>query len=98
MKSQKTFIREFKKELDIDFRKHQFLDNQYGGTPCFDYDFAKEIVTTLNNNLIDLFNDQYVIYNTEMDIESLRTTQLKNYILDRVDTYYSTYKRENIEG
>lgn len=85
----KKFINSFKKEFYIDFRKHQYLENQYGNTKTFNYNFASNIVTELNNQLIDLFDKQYVIYNHSMDCEALRTTSLETYIYDRVSSYFN---------
>ena len=88
MKTEKQFIKEFKNEMGIDYRKHVFLENQYGDTPTFDYDFAKKIVIELNKSLIDLFEHQLVIYDLSMDVEYLRTQTLSNYIETRVFDYY----------
>lgn len=95
MKTQAKFINDFKKLHDIDYRKEQFLDNQYGSSPCFNYDRAGEIVQSLNNELAKQFDDQLVIYNLSMDIESLRTTKLKTYIECRVNNYYNLNSLNN---
>ena len=93
MKTQIQFIKRFKLKHGIDFRKEVFLDNQYNNVPTFNYDFACEIVTALNGSLENQFGYRYVIYNMGMDVESLRTQTLKNYIEDRVSAYYFNHER-----
>lgn len=88
MSTKKQFIANFKKDLHLDFRSQVFLSNQYGAYPQYGYDVAKNVVSELNERLIDLFNEQYVIYNNDMDIESLRTQRLSEYINNRVNDYF----------
>ncbi len=79
---------ESKTGTKIDFRKHQFLENQYGASPCFDYNFAKMVVLELyqwaqcfieeNNENFPHFDGWE--YNLSMSIEQLRTTKVKSLI------------------
>lgn len=77
----------------IDFRKHCFLENQYGGTPCFSYDFAETAVRTayqVLENILKEDPEQFENYagweyNTDMEIEKLRTVTLKNFIENLIE-------------
>ena len=87
----KEFIREFKDDHYIDFRSDVFLENQYGNTPTFTYDRADILVHDLHNRLEAMFGDEYIIYNSSMEIEKLRCEKLKDYIDDVVFTYLHYY-------
>lgn len=79
LKEFKTYLKE-KSGIELDFRQHVFLTNEYGATPTFDYDFAKEVVTSMRQFLTEKYGD-YAIYNTGIDVESLKTTCLKTELL-----------------
>jgi len=72
----------------IDFRKHVFLDNQYGGTPCFNYNFAESVVVFtyafLEKHIEENKYDYPMFggwkYNLMMECEKLRSTTLQNFI------------------
>jgi len=80
-------LREFRNENYLDFRTHKYLSNNYNLTPCFNYDFAKNIVLKINELLEERFGGKYVIYNLEMDVESLRLQTLKDYLYNRIQDY-----------
>jgi len=86
-----SLVNKFRKDFELetgtklDFRTHQFLSNQYGAAPCFDYDTAKDVITHLYK-----WGDEYIaghkenyphfggwVHNLSMSIEQLRTTRLK---------------------
>lgn len=76
----KSFVSE-ETNLDLDFRTHVFLDNQYGATPRFSYSDAEAVIDCMFK-----FFDKYHVdydgrYNHSMALESLRTQNLKGYLL-----------------
>ena len=100
--SKESFIKNFKRKHDIDFRKdiHVTPTNVFH-KPRLNYDRAVNIVKSLNDELEVLFSQKYtnnyittvsrrVAYNLDMDIDSFRGPgTLKQYIYDRVGFYYS---------
>lgn len=89
----KEFLRD-EAGIELDFRKHVFLENSYGATPCVKYDFAEVLVTQLykwaqecveeNPNLFPNFGG--FEYNLQMSCEMLRTQRIRLYIEYVVDT------------
>lgn len=91
-----SLVKKFRKDLEsetgtkLDFRAHQFLENQYGASPCFDYDTAKEVISYLykwGHEYISANEENYPhfdgwVYNLSMAIEQLRTTRLKVVVED----------------
>ena len=90
--NEKKILKEFKDLNSLDFRINKYYKSSYfynaKFSVYFDYDFAKKIVLNLNNFLIKKFGKQLVIYNTEIDIESLKTQTLKDYVESRIDQYF----------
>ena len=84
--SKLTDLQEIKKLLDVDFRRHQFLDNQYNNSPCFDYDAAESYVANIHQFLSEKYGEA-VIYNFMQEVESLRITTLKMYIESNIVSY-----------
>lgn len=58
---------------ELDFRAGNYLDNNYGLTPAFDYGFAEWVI----DFLFTYCNLSAKYQNTGMMIEKLRTTSLK---------------------
>ncbi len=91
----RKFLKNFKKDNNLDFRKNKYYEHSYfyncKYSTYFDYDFARKIVINLNDELEKEFEKQKVIYNVEMDIESLKVQKLKDYIISRVDDYFNNY-------
>jgi hypothetical protein len=90
----KELLKNFKKEtgIKIDFRKDQFLENQYGATPTFNYDFAEKIVfftycylEEYAEKTINYSGFPGWEYNLQMSVEALRTTRLKIFIEDKIN-------------
>ena len=79
-------LQEIKKLLDVDFRRLQFLDNQYNNSPCFDYDAAESYVANIHQFLSEKYGE-VVIYNFIQEVESLRITTLKMYIESNIAAY-----------
>lgn len=85
----------FKSEtgITLDFRKHVFLDNQFGATPCVNYDFAEQLITNLyawghqciedSPELFPTFGGWK--YNLQMSCEKLRTEKIKHHIESVID-------------
>jgi len=112
MKNTKALVKQFRSDLEsetgikLDFRVHKFLDNQYGATPCFNYDFAEEVISFLYSwahNFIEENEENYPHfsgweYNLQMSIEELRTTPLDVVIIDKCKALYlnhvETYRKE----
>lgn len=86
-----TLIKEFKKENNLDFRVNKYLEQSYfynfKRSTYFSYDFAKNIVLNLNDFLEKKFNKKLIIYNLDMDIESLKTQKLETYIFNKISDY-----------
>ena len=79
-------LQEIKKLLDVDFRRHQFLDNQYNNSPCFNYDTAESYVANIHQFLSEKYGEA-VIYNFMQEVESLRITTLKMYVESNIVSY-----------
>ena len=93
-KRQKKIMRDFKKAFEketgerIDFRKHGYLDNQYGLSPTYSYEFAKKVVPftySYFQKLIDegLGTEPNFLgweYNLEIAIDGLRVVSLQGFI------------------
>ena len=79
-------FQEIKKLLDVDFRRHQFLDNQYNNSPSFNYDTAESYVANIHQFLSEKYGEA-VIYNFMQEVESLRITTLKMYIESSIASY-----------
>ena len=79
-------LQEIKKLLDVDFRRHQFLDNQYNNSPSFNYDAAKSYVADIHQFLSEKYGEA-VIYNFTQEVESLRITTLKMYVESNITAY-----------
>ena len=62
--------------INLDFRSHVYLNNQYGLTPCFEYETAKTIILLL----AEYTSDDSPIYNLNNSIDNLRITKLKDFI------------------
>lgn len=92
----KSLVKKFRTDLEIetgiklDFRTHQFINNQHGATPCFDYSEAKEVIAHLykwGEEFIETNREYYPhfggwVYNLDMAVEQLRTTRLKVVVED----------------
>ena len=48
-------LQDIKELLDVDFRRHQFLDNQYNNSPSFNYDAAKSYVANIHQFLSEKY-------------------------------------------
>ena len=79
-------LQEIKKLLDVDFRRHQFLDNQYNNSPSFNYDTAESYVANIHQFLSEKYGEA-VIYNFMQEVESLRITTLKMYVESNIVSY-----------
>lgn len=89
--TENALVAQFKQHFEdktgqkIDFRKHQFLQNSYGNTPTFHYEFAVLVIdewyTWLNQFIKDnqgrLHDLGGIEYNTQMSCDNLRTDTLK---------------------
>ena len=84
--SKLTDSQDIKELLDVDFRRHQFLDNQYNNSPCFNYDTAESYVANIHQFLSEKYGEA-VIYNFMQEVESLRITTLKMYIESNIVSY-----------
>ncbi len=79
--------------IDLDFRTHVYLENQYGLYPTYCYSVAEQIVPFVFEYLTDYLEknqDEYPNfggweYNTSMSIEELRITKLKDFIERHID-------------
>jgi hypothetical protein len=104
-----TLVKQFKTQFEsetgikIDFRKHAFLNNQYGATPCFNYDFAQDVVTSLYNWAHSFIEENEVNYphfsgwqyNTSMECEKLRSTKLQALIEGVCESLSINFVAEN---
>jgi isocitrate lyase len=79
-------LQDIKELLDVDFRRHQFLDNQYNNSPSFNYDAAKSYVADIHQFLSEKYGEA-VIYNFTQEVESLRITTLKMYVESNIVSY-----------
>lgn len=86
--------------IQLDFRKHQYLENSYGLTPVFNYSFATTVVDGLYrwaNAFIDEHQENLVItgidYNTSMSCEALRASKLKTEIEKVCSLITSSWKQ-----
>ena len=79
-------LQDIKELLDVDFRRHQFLYNQYNNSPCFNYDAAESYVANIHQFLSEKYGEA-VIYNFMQEVESLRITTLKMYIESNIASY-----------
>ena len=85
----------------LDFRKHWYLENQYGLAPVFSYDMAETIVNeiyTFGQNCIDdnpqLFPDfSGWEYNKDMECEKLRTSPA-SHLVNRILSDLQNYRRK----
>ena len=86
-----TLLKEFKKENNLDFRINKYFDHSYfynfKRSTYFSYDFAKNIIINLNDFLEKKFNKKLIIYNFDIEIESLKTQKLETYIFNRINDY-----------
>jgi len=79
--TQNEMMIDTKRVFDIDFRSDVFLNH----SPSMNYDRVKDIVIYANELLVEE-RGEVREWNLEMDIESIRTTTLKIYLL----TLFST--------
>jgi len=79
----KSFVYDETK-LEIDFRTHVFLENQYGNYPQFRYSDAETIIDCVYAFLDKHFIDYDCRFNRSMDIESLRIQCAKDFIVNRL--------------
>jgi hypothetical protein len=79
----KSFVKDETK-LVLDFRTHVFLENQYGAYPEYSYSDAETVIDCVYNFLDAHFVDYSGRFNRSMDIEALRTTKLKDFLLERL--------------
>jgi hypothetical protein len=88
-------LKEFKQQNDLDFRTTKYFINSYfynaKNSVYFNYDFAEKIVVNLNEFLEEKFGDRLVIYNLQMDIDSLKIQSLQTYICCRIDGYLNVF-------
>ena len=91
--NENELLKEFKELNNLNFRIHKYFDRSYfynkKKSVYFNYDFAKKIVINLNNFLIEKFGENLVIYNIDIDIQSLETQSLKDYVETRIDEYFN---------
>lgn len=89
--NKKKILKEFKEINNLNFKITKYYNNSYfynfKNSTYFNCDFAKKIITNLNDFLIEKFNKKLVIYNIDFDIESLKTQTLKNYVENRINQY-----------
>jgi hypothetical protein len=71
-------------KVTIDFRKHGFLENQYGAYPQYSHSDAESIVDCVYRFLDAHFVDYTGRFNRSMDIDSLRTKKLNEFLLARL--------------
>lgn len=102
----KQLVKEFKVTNNLDFRSHVFLDNQYGNSPCFNYDFAETVVSKLfafAHNFIRNNEEYYPHFsgwdwNLQMECENLRISKLKDRVEsvceDLVRNFVPTYRED----
>lgn len=81
----KLFVKE-EANLELDFRTHVFLDNQYGAIPCYSYSDAEAVIDCMFK-----FFDKYHVdydgrYNRSISIESLRTQKLNEFLLAHLES------------
>lgn len=67
--------------LELDFRKHVFLENQYGASPQYSYSDAEAVLSCVFGFLDKFYVDYNGRYNFNMEIDKLRTSKLKDYLL-----------------
>lgn len=82
----------------IDFRKHQYLQNNYGLIPVFSYSFAESVMSSLYrwaNAFINEHQDQLRVtgidYNLVMACDALRMSKLTTEIEKVCRTISSSY-------
>jgi hypothetical protein len=81
----KSFVSE-KTNLQLDFRTHVFLDNQYGATPCYRYSDAESLIDCLFEFFDMYYVDYSGRYNRSMSIEGLRTQRLNDFLLAHLES------------
>lgn len=79
----KSFVKE-ETNLVLDFRTHAYLENQYGAYPQYSYSDAEAVIDCVYSFLDAHFVDYDGRFNRSMDIEALRTTKLKDFLLERL--------------
>jgi len=93
--------------IQLDFRKHSYLDNQHGLTPCFDYNFAVDVITSLYDwahtyiadNACNYPHFEGWKYNLDMTCDGLRTGTLKSLLSDvMLDLYLNHVDEYRKEG
>ena len=94
LQSEKALVKLFITHLDeeegikLDFRKHVYLNNNYGLTPCFSYNLAERVVARLYEWAEAYAEDHKELYkngvgfvwNLNMQCEKLRTETLRGMI------------------
>lgn len=63
-------------QIELDFRVHRYLENQYGLMPCVDYDFAANAIDAIYGYFEKIAGKRW-IWNKQMEIEKLRTGTIK---------------------
>jgi len=82
----------------LDFRKHVYLENQYGCSPVFSYNMAETIVDEIYTFAQEIVDNNEALfpsfggweYNKQMECEKLRTSpasQLVNSILSDIQNH-----------
>jgi hypothetical protein len=80
----KKFVHDDTLHIQLDFRKHVFLENQYGNYPEYKYSIGERIVDCIFSFLDKHRVDYSGRYNRSMMIESLRTTKLSDFIVNEL--------------
>lgn len=100
-----SLVKQFKAHFEaqegikLDFRKHQFLDNQHGNSHCFRYEFAELVVTALYewaHQYIEEHEENYPHfvgweYNLSMECEKLRSSKLSDLVNDVCHALYLNF-------
>ena len=90
MKNDIKILNEFKEftlkstGLDLDFRTHVFLENQYGASPVYSYSDAEAVIDSVYAFLDKCGIDYEGRFSRSMDIEALRTQKLKEFLINRL--------------
>ena len=80
----KSYVSDESPDLELDFRTHVYLENEYGGYPTYDFSIA-EIIIDCIFSFFDKHNVNYAgRYNKSMMIESLRTRKLNEYLVGKL--------------
>lgn len=91
----KQLMKDFKKDfyyehkVELDFRTHAYLKNNYGLAPVFDYELAKKVVIFaydwahqyIADNKLNYLDFGGWKYNLSMSCDNLRTFSLKGFLM-----------------